>query len=366
MTISRELAELAASYNSGGLPGMRNRIINGDMRIDQRNAGASVSNFNALYLTDRFLGQTYRTAATAQRVTDAPTGFTNSLRYTNDSTGAAPSAAQSAAFIQAMEGFNVSDFGLGTASASTVTLSFWVKASVTGTYGVGFCNNGAQNWVSATRSYVATYSVSSANTWEYKTITLTLDTSGTWGTGSNVALAVVFDIGSGSNYNASSAGSWQTGAFSRVSGCVQLASTANATLAITGVQLEKGSTATSFDYRPYGAELALCYRYYRRFLNSGTTYTAIGVGANGSTTTLIRWGLTLDIPMRTAPSVSFTNCVAWDGTVGGNVVVNAPYNSVNTIDVDINTSGLTGSAVGRLAKVLMQSNGFVELGGAEL
>jgi hypothetical protein len=240
-----------------GYYGFKNRIINGAMVIDQRNAGASVTlSTTTQYPVDRFASYEGTSGATitAQRSTIAPTGFTNSILYTV-STGTTPAVGDINAFWQSIEGFNVADLGWGTANAQTVTLSFWVRSSVTGTYSVSF-NNNASN-----RFYVGTYTVNSANTWEQKTITVAGDTSGTWTTDNTTGIQVTWDIGYGTNFNGT-AGAWGSSTIRRTSGSVQLAATTGATFYITGVQLEVGSTATSFDYRPYGTEFALCQRYY--------------------------------------------------------------------------------------------------------
>ena len=249
-----------SSVNGGPLAGTRNRIINGDMRIDQRNAGASVSVNSAStpYCPDRFEARIQQATAgmTAQQSTTVPAGFINSLLMTVTNT-TAPAAGNRVHIRQIIEGFNVADLGWGSASAQTVTLSFWVRSSVTGTYGVGFINS-AEN-----RSYVGTYIVNTANTFEYKTITLPGDTSGTWITNNGNGIRLVFDLGSGTSFNAT-ANTWVAQEACRTSGCVNFQQNSGATFYITGVQLEPGSTATPFERRSYGQELALCQRYYTK------------------------------------------------------------------------------------------------------
>ena len=178
---------VAAAFNSNGLF-FRNRIINGDMRIDQRNAGASVTlSGSANYPVDRFVVFTSSGSSnTGARSTTVPTGFKNSLLVTVG-TGAAPVAASYNQIGQIIEGFNVADLGYGAAGALTTTLSFWVRASITGTYCVALANSSAAG---TRRSYIAEYSISSANTWEYKTVTIAGDTSGTWTTDNGQALMV--------------------------------------------------------------------------------------------------------------------------------------------------------------------------------
>ncbi len=232
-----------------------NRIINGAMMIDQRNAGASVTPASGQYVVDRFrYTASQASKITQQRSTTAPSGFVNSLISTVSSAVTA-GATDYFGIEHLIEGFNVADLGWGTASAQSVTLSVWVRSSVTGTYALRFTND------SSNRSYVATYTINSANTFEYKTITLAGDTSGTWYTDNRSGITVWFDLGSGSNYN-TTAGTWAAGNYTRTSGSANWIANAGATFYITGVQLEKGTAATGFAYRPYGTELALCQRYY--------------------------------------------------------------------------------------------------------
>ena len=253
-----------SSVNGGPIAGSRNRVINGDMRIDQRNAGASVSvnSASSPYCPDRFEARIQQATAgmTAQQSTTVPAGFINSLLMTVTNT-TAPAAGNRVHIRQIIEGFNVADLGWGSASAQTVTLSFWVRSSVTGTYGVGFINS-AEN-----RSYVGTYIVNTANTFEYKTITLPGDTSGTWITNNGNGIRLVFDLGSGTSFNAT-ANTWVAQEACRTSGCVNFQQNSGATFYITGVQVEPGSTATPFERRSYGQELALCQRYFE-FISAG-------------------------------------------------------------------------------------------------
>ena len=275
--------------------GFKNRIINGAMVIDQRNAGASVSlsTGSLAYPVDRSGAIiTQGSGHTGQRSTVAPAGFVNSLLITVG-TGASPTAGQISRIYQGIEGVNVADLGWGTANAQTITLSFWVRSSLTGTF-AGGVYNGDSN-----RTYVFTYSISSANTWEQKTVTIAGDTSGSWNTGNGAGMYVNWDLGTGSTYQGT-AGVWAAGAAWATSGSVKLAATSGATFYITGVQLEKGSTATSFDYRPYGTELQLCQRYYYRMTSVGIAST-FAVGFNDSTTSCV--GTTFfPVTMRTAPS----------------------------------------------------------------
>jgi hypothetical protein len=237
----------------------KNRIINGAMQIDQRNAGASVTvnnNFQ-FYTIDRWqgIGQATDGVFTLQQSTVAPAGFQNSLLATVTTADTSLGATQSYIITQPVEGFNSADFAWGTANAQTVTLSFWVRSSLTGTFG-GSLRNG-----DGTRSYPFSYNISAANTWEYKTVTAAGDTTGTWGTGNGRGAMVFFSLGGGTD-RLGTAGAWNANNNQGATGQVNPIATSGATWAITGVQLEKGSNATSFDYRPYGTELALCQRYF--------------------------------------------------------------------------------------------------------
>jgi hypothetical protein len=273
MSRSRELSELATAYDSGSPFGFRNRIINGDCRIDQRNAGASVAiTTSDNYTLDRWQGTAsansrYTIQQNAASVTP-PTGFTSYLGATSVSSGA-PGSTDSYLISQFIEGLNVADLGWGTASAATVTLSFWVRSSLTGSFG-GTITNSAGN-----RSYPFGYTISSANTWEQKTITIAGDTSGTWLTTNGIGLRLRFSMGMGSSY-LGTANTWAGSFIGAPTGSTNVIATNGATWYVTGVQLEKGSTATSFDYRPYGTELALCQRYFETIDVSMRAYTSDG------------------------------------------------------------------------------------------
>lgn len=250
----------ASTQSTGGYTGFRNRIINGAMMIDQRNAGASVTRTNGSYTLDRWAYfQSQASKFTAQQNAGSvtpPVGFTKYLGFTSSSAYSVVSG-DYFAFQQSIEGFNVADLGWGTANAKTVTLSFWARSSLTGQFG-GSLKNLA---TSANRSYAFSYTISSANTWEYKTITIAGDTSGSWATDNSCGLCVCFDLGTETTY-LGAAGSWAGSNYLGATGDTKVVATNGATFYITGVQLEKGSTATPFEFRPYGTELALCQRYY--------------------------------------------------------------------------------------------------------
>jgi len=297
-------------FNASSNFGFKNRIINGAMVIDQRNAGASVSVGTATgtYTLDRW--RVYHDTAitsniTAQQSTTVPTtGYINSQILTNG-TGATAAAGDVNIIQQRVEGLNIADLNFGSSTAATVTLSFWVRSSLTGTFGVNLANS-AQN-----RSYVSTYTISSANTWEQKTVTVAGDQSGTWLTTSGIGLIASWDLGSGTSLN-TTAGAWQAGQYFRTSACTSFIGTTGATFYITGVQLEKGSTATSFDYRPYGTELALCQRYFQ-LMDMGYVY-AVAPSGNQITS-----NYTYPVAMRATSTVA----VVTNPTFGSGTAVNS-------------------------------------------
>ena len=240
----------------------RNRIINGAMVVDQRNAGASVtitSTVAATYTVDRW--QAYGTQASKFSVQQnagsvtPPTGYSNYAGITSLSAYSVLSTDRFQ-FGQAIEGFNAADLAFGTASAVSVTLSFWVRSSLTGTFG-GSLGNSAGN-----RNYPFTFTISSANTWEQKSITIAGDTTGTWvGSTNGIGLYVIFGLGAGSTLSGT-AGAWTSSFVVTATGATSVVGTNGATFYITGVQLEAGSTASPFEYRSYGTEFQLCQRYY--------------------------------------------------------------------------------------------------------
>jgi len=286
--------------------GFKNRIINGAMVIDQRNAGASINNTNTgtQFSVDRWAvygdqNSKFSLQQNAGAVTP-PAGFTYYLGMTSSSAYTVGASEQFKVY-QNIEGFNMADLGWGAAGASAVTLSFWARSSLTGTFGGSLINNNNN------RSYPFSYAISSANTWEYKTVTIAGDTTGTWGTTNGTGVAVQFSMGTGSG-KSGTAGAWAASNLVSVTGAVSVVGTNGATLYITGVQLEKGSVATSFDYRPYGTELQLCYRYawnYSSALSSNGAYlrylTVRCTNSTGVAGTLI-----LPVEMRTTPTLTTT------------------------------------------------------------
>jgi hypothetical protein len=338
-------AQTEAIYNSLGV---RNLIINGDMRIDQRNAGASYTSSNAnVYTLDRWL--TFETGGVSSRFTiqqnagsvTPPTGFTNYMGITS-SVASAVTAGMIQSIAQKIEGFNASDLAWGTANAKTVTISFWVRSSLTGTFG-GVLSNGAVNY-----SYPFTYTISAATTWEYKTVTIAGPTAGTWVTNNGAGPVLQFVIGTGSTYQGS-AGSWSANGYYGVTGTVDVTGTNGATLYITGVQLEVGSTATDFENLPYDVELARCQRYFQSFGGSNVAET-VGQGTSFSTTNTYVL-IHLLQTMRSVPSLGYSAVGDWrlhyPGVTGQEATVMAiSTNDSNNTKVIVNTTTATNASMG--------------------
>ncbi len=253
-------AATLSSVNGGPLSGTRNRIINGDMRIDQRNAGASVTptTDGSTYPVDRWVSRLSQASKySAQRNSSiTQPGYGSSIGITSLSSYSVTSS-DYFALEHKVEGFNITDFLWGTASAKAVTLSFWVRSSLTGTFGGSIINGSPFD-----RSYPFTYTISSADTFEYKTITILGPTDGGWNTDNSLGLSVFFGLGAGSSFSGT-AGSWQNSTYLSATGATSVVGTSGATFYITGVQLEAGSVATPFERRSYGQELSLCQRYYQ-------------------------------------------------------------------------------------------------------
>ena len=328
----------------------KNRIINGAMVIDQRNAGASVTPTDGQYSVDRFQGRLnvagkFTLQQNAAAVTP-PAGYINYLGATSTSAYSI-GASETCMIVQAIEGLNVADLGWGAAGAATVTLSFWVRSSLTGTFS-GALQNSAGN-----RSYPYSYTISTANTWEQKTITIAGDTTGTWLTTNGIGISLRFNLGSGSTF-LGTAGAWAASGLNGATGSVSVVGTNGATFYITGVQLEKGSTATSFDYRPYGTELALCQRYFEMSYSIGT----VPASANTTQLRLLSWavnganggngGVTFQVSKRAAPTIA-----SYDGA--------GTANNVSTSNAAANPTFTNGYAY-QGAPGNISTSGFIHWG----
>ena len=317
--------------NIGQIGGTRNKVINGAMTIDQRNAGASVTpTADVTYTLDRWNIRNFGNSGrfSVQRTTaSVPLGFSHSAVLTVTTADATNNGAYS--FCQRIEGFNSSDLGLGSTTAKSITISFWVRSSVTGTYCVSLRNK------TATESYVAEYSISVADTWEYKTVSLPTVASGTWEVTNDQGILLDFVLGSNTGRE-TTAGAWQSGNFISTANQTEWIATSGATFYITGVQLEAGDTATPFEHRSYGQELALCQRYFHRIERGGTwTIAAEGTWATSGG---FQSAIFFPVQMRVPPTFSYSGTGTWD----------AVYNASATASIT-GTISLIDNADGRAA-----------------
>ena len=342
---------VAPLYN----PTMRNRIINGAMVIDQRNSGAAVTfgSTGTTYTLDRWLGYCTQTSKwtfqqNAGSVT-TPSGFSKYLGITSSS---AYSITSTDLFflMQNIEGFNTADLNFGTANAQTITLSFWVRSSLTGTFG-GAIQNSAQD-----RNYPFTFTINSANTWEQKSITVPGDTTGTWiGATNGIGLRVCFGLGVGSTYSGT-AGAWTSSVVYGVTGTTSIVGTNGATFYITGVQLEAGSVATPFEQRLYGQELINCQRYYQKFISVNGAYCTFGTGHIDSATA--GYGtIVLPVTTRAAATFGSSGSIAF---YSGNSFYSITsfgtvYYTLNTQGVNFTCSG-GGMTAGRGGQIIANNS----------
>jgi hypothetical protein len=351
-TLAGMSASRATFLASSEAFGFRNRIINGAMMIDQRNAGASVTNVSgSSFSADRFelygnVASKFTGQQNAGSVTP-PVGYSKYLGITSLSAYTV-AATDRFAVVQKIEGFNTQDFNWGTANATTVTLTFWVRSSLTGTFGGAFRNGGTP-----TPSYPFTYTISAANTWEQKSITVAGPTTGTWATDNTSSLQIWFNLGTGSTFSGP-AGSWAATDYSSATGATSVVGTNGATFYITGVQLEKGSTATPFDYRPYGTELALCQRYYQTSSAGAVVdnYPGFHYGTSGYC------GIVLPVTMRVSPTVTATGLgTTWfeAGNSYPQSLVLAAGTSNQTISLQVSITGGTSGYAGTM-KPLYQAS----------
>jgi len=359
-TISSTGVAVTGTISSNGINTspytMKNRIINGGMTVDQRNAGASVTPTSSAYTLDRW--EATVSAASKYSViqnTNSTAGYNTTGQYysllATSLSAYTVGASEAFTLTQYIEGYNVADMMFGTSGAKTFTLSFWVYSSLTGTFGGAFQNSGR------TRSYPFTYTISAANTWEQKTITVTGDTTGTWLTTNGRGLNVIFSLGAGSTLSGT-AGAWATATYYSATGATSVVGTNGATFYITGVQLEVGSSATSFEWRPYGTELALCQRYHQQL------GSAVGVAAAAN---LFTGAMQFFVPMRTSPTLSVsaamtvTDTNAADYTQSSAAVSIVSGNRVNNLGVNFSLTNLSGMTTNKVFITIptAYSNGII-------
>ena len=323
------VSQALSNENGGSSPfGFKNRIINGAMVIDQRNAGASITPADGAFSVDRWKYSLAQSSKfTTQQSTTAPTGFSNSLLVTSSSAYSLLST-DNFNVIQWIEGYNTADLGWGAVGAQTITLSFWVRSSLTGTFGGSIVNNN-QNY-----SYPFTYTINNANTFEYKTITIPGPTAGTWSnTTTTRNIGVWFGLGAGVSASGT-AGVWAAAGYYNATGATSIVSNSGATWYITGVQLEKGPQATAFDYRDYGRELILCQRYYEK----GGISVRSGNRASGTVQTVQAY---YKVQKRDTPSFAISGGYTADGW--GTYTIGAHDNPTGSID-KLNYGNIEGTA----------------------
>ena len=343
--------DTGVTFNDASLQGaaaspyvLKNRIINGDMVISQRNGTSSVTPTNGAYTLDRWTFQVSQASKlTSQQNAGSvtpPVGFKNYLGITSSSAYSVISS-DFFAVTQRIEGYNIADLGWGTANAKTVTLSFWVRSSLTGTFGGSLWNNAGD------RSYPFTYTISSANTWEQKSITIAGDTSGTWNTTNETGISVNFSVGSGSSLSGT-AGAWASALYTSATGATSVVGTNGATFYITGVQLEQNTSATPFERRLYNQELANCKRYYEKSYDySVVPATTTNVGrwnaggsATGQTTGYISGGhVVFQVEKRAIPTVTSYDAAGNSGKCTRFTLGGADSNNQSVTVADAATNG---------------------------
>jgi hypothetical protein len=329
--------------------GRRNLIINGAMNVSQRGTSAVTIPYNdETYVVDRFCHYESGSGGfTAQQVADAPAGFVNSLKITVTTADTSVASGEYYWTQQQIEGYQTIPLAWGTSDAKPLTISFWVKSSVTGTFGAAL-SNGAFNY-----GYPFTYDINSANTWEYKTLTVAGPTAGTWPTNNTRSLRIYFDHGSVDTYASAYNGQWVSAGRNNATGGVNLINTLNATWQITGVQLEVGNVATPFEHaRSYGEELALCQRYCCKFeATDNYDFMFLGYVENGSH---FRGFVNYPVEMRADPAFSASG--SWRLALGSQSDQDVTFSTTA-----INTTRLT-SYLNFTGSSLTEGHGGVILG----
>jgi hypothetical protein len=347
-----------AYYNTGMTVGFRNRIINGDMRIDQRNAGASVTPASGAYTLDRWqYGGSQASKVTIQQNAGSvtpPAGFKNYLGVVVAST-ATVGAGDYFQFSQKIEANNTSDFDWGLSTGKPLTLSFWAMCS-----GAVTLSGAVQSILSPYPSYPFTFSFTASGIWQQFVITIPAPPPSTnWDTGTSTSLYIQWNLAVGSTYSGP-ANAWFNSNYFGVTGASSLMGTVGNYLYITGVQLEKGNIATSFDVRPYGTELALCQRYCYKVTSAGGTdgYVRYVLGESLSVSS-IEAVVSLPVQMRVTPSLTTPVATQFAAYTTGTII------SLTTINIisgsAVNTAGIgasvaTGLTAGRAVQVMSNNN----------
>ena len=333
----------------------RNLIINGAMQVAARSTSVSGITSSGYYTVDRFnLNTTDEATYTMEQSSDAPAGFKNSTKFTITTADSSVAADDYAACHYLVEGHDFAQLGFGATGAKSFTLSFYVKSSQTGTFGLNF-QNSANN-----RNFNSSYTISAANTWERKTITIPPDTSGTWLTTNGIGLKIWWSFLVGSTYEASSVSTaWGTTLGLGLNGQVQLSSITNATWQITGVQLEVGSVATDFEHRSFGQELALCQRYYYRTADDGAVTNVIVMSTE--TSTAAAGGQPFPTAMRAVPTITFGSGLRYYSTATTVTTFSMGQNRSSSTHMAFFVSLPGGGVGGQSATIYRQGvNGYIE------
>ena len=333
----------------------KNKLINGAMLIDQRNGGATVTAVaNNVYLTDRFkfsgsssVSGKFNFAQNLNSVTP-PAGYSY---YSGFQVGTAYTVSGSdlAVFEQIIEGYNIADLSWGTADASAITISFWVRSSLTGTFG-GCLKNAGYVF-----SYPFTYTISSANTWTNISVTVAAPTTGTWNTTTGQGIRVMLGLGAGATVSGTANGTWQAADYYSATGAVSVIGTASATFYVTGFQVEKGSSATTFDFRLYGTELLLCQRYY-------TSTVLLNIPVYATTTVYAMGQYKFPTTMRVAPTITADNITLMNEyfatTISGTYVPSG-FASVDLLTVTAQNTAGTAFTANRLYRFNSAGNYYL-------
>ena len=364
MTKAAELAKMGEVLTNSQISGRRNLVTNGAMQISQR--GTSFTSQNAVaYHLDRWETSGFNMGDGVYRVdqsTDAPADFMNSTKIACTTADTSQDANNQMYFQQQIEGLNCSHVNFFVSNADTITLSFHVKSNRTGTYSFALklSDNASVENNSSTRIYNTTYTISVANTFEKKTITIPLDTNGsTKVTNNTFSMAIQFWLGAGSNRDGAGAGAWGTnGNAATASANLDILGSTDNNWYITGVQLEVGSQATPFEHRSFGEELALCQRYYYRHATADRMIGNGGYQASGHVETIVDYPVT----MRTGPSLDHASGTNYyrvkrlddDDDFNGFEIYNASSRNVLLYQ----TSNLSGTA-GDYARIYCLADGIV-------
>lgn len=359
-----DLADIPTARANMGLDTLsrRNRLCNGDFRVDNINIGSSVTPAASGYIVDNgLLNISQASKLTAQRIASNLTGFPYSEKFTVAS-AFTPGASDYFNFNRCVEGLDIADLMLGTSNAKAFTVSFVAKVSVAGTYAFRLFSPAAN------RSYVWTQVLSSGENRVTKTVAG--DTTGAWANDNTCAMYLAFDLGTGSTYQTATLNAWQAGNYISTTGVVSLVANAGATYEISGIQIEKGSFATPFEVLPYQQAEAWCQRYHPCLRNATAGFVYIGTISGRGTTNGIA-----DFPLPVTPRITCTGLVCSNmstlyvyDAVGGTAAPSAfTYNggALNAGNALV-TMGSAMLAARGVAELYFSGAGFIRFTGAEL